>query len=54
MYNFENDMKRELVEAVLNRYHKTRLADDNVIDFILRGQQVQKKMDDLLRLYMTG
>lgn len=53
MYSELEELKRELVEEILNRYHQTRLAGDPV-DFILRSEYVQEKFKALVSLYITG
>lgn len=54
MHNFENQLKREAVQAILNRYHQTRMADDDPVDFILRAPWVHEALDELIKLYITG
>lgn len=54
MYDYRDELKREAVQAILNRYHQTRMADDDPVDFILRDPKVNEALDELLRLYMTG
>ena len=51
--NEYEEAKRDLIEAVINRYHQTRVIDD-AVEFILRGPQVQEEFKKLINLYITG